>query len=634
MASRKHLVPLVTALIVLVLSVWLSNSYLLNRLQDKDQPPPVLASRLADFQGKHPSAFVDHRQDFRSGSYEHHEICGGCYHAVANRDENIRCGFLIHQRMKEDSGLDLMTAAKAIATRSDSQKACARCHPDACSVQEKVYWRYDAQDRMPIIMDSTVPTLASIPTEHKIPARAVQNLTAFFSSPGNSVSTTRRYLFDYNPSIVILPPDMLEDLKKLVINSDNNNNNNNDDDDTPIYVASFRVSTQQSCFHPYETQAMYGGSWDNKPPVQDYLALALLRADLSILQDVVVDIKASGVFQSFAEDFRLFVLGGQLFVASYDLITPLRITTTTNTDIAQDGYTRLEPVYPGNTLAVAIRQFPSCPVCHNRPNKRCGKNLNYFSNTASTTTTNPVALVELWPTSPHVVQSVNLQQSCREARQQTSEEGTDLQTFSDAESSPHLPTTSWYTMEEIMFPHMEPSESILSRGRGGACCISIQHPQTGEELLVGVFHQKIPKFGKRAGKKLPLWRRTDGETTAIAPNQYLSRWYAFSRKPPFQIIAQSGLFCLGYPDALQQNTRPLVNTTLWKKLIFGGDGKVDTGTFSLLLNCPRIHFVSGISQKAGDPSKTLVAYGVNDCFSRLIEIETNSIARSLFLGLV
>ena len=601
-------------LVLLLLVGWSSRYYYYllhnnNRLPDQDQ----VALRLADFhQGKTAAAVVD-SQDFTSGSYERHAICGGCYHAVVDREENIRCGHLLHQRRNE--GLDVIEAAKAVASRHHQ---CARCHPDACSAQHKVYWRYDA--KMPPIVRSRVPNLASIP--HNIPA--VSNLTAFFSR-----NSARQYLFDYNPSIVILPPGMVEDLKNIGINLDNNNNNNNnnmDDDNTPVYVASFRVSTQQSCFHPYETQAMYGGRWDQKPPVQDFLGLALLRADGSILHDVVVDIRASGVFQEFAQDFRLFVLGGRLFVASYDLIAPLSITTTIETTEV-DGYTLLEPVDPGNhnnnPWVVAIRSFPSCPVCYNRPNKRCGKNLNYFSDTTATT------MVELWPTGPHVVQRINLQQSCRDARQQVSEE--DTQTFSDANQN--VPTPSWYTMEEIMFPHMEPSESILSRGRGGACCMAVQHPQTGEELLVGVFHQKIPKFGKRAGKKLPLWHRTSGATTVIAPNQYLSRWYAFLRKPPFQTVAQSGLFCLGYPDVLEQNTHPLVNATLWKKMVFGGDGKVDTGTFSLLLNCPRIHFVSGMTLKAGDPSKAIVAYGVNDCFSRLIEIETESIVRALFPGL-
>ena len=614
MASRR-LVPLVAAFLILAgsysLLIWLSNHYFLVRSQE-EQPPPAVASRLADFQWKHGRQ----GRDFTDSHHVDHVICGGCYHAVAKPDENIRCGFLIHNLMNEDAGLDLIRAAQTIATSGDYREACARCHPEACSARDKVYWRYDANDQLPTIGSSSVPNLASIPSSQKIPAHAVANLTAFFSRANIGVPATH-YLFDYNPSIVILPTSLLDDATTRMFLGKNG--------DVPVYVASFRVSTQQSCFHPYETQAMYGGSWDKKPPVQDYLALAFLRADLSILQDVVVDIKTSGVFQQFAEDFRLFVLGGQLHVASYDLIAPLRITATgPSSRIDQDGYVLLESVYP-STLAVAMRQFPSCPVCHNRPNKRCGKNLNYFS----ATDTDSVTLVELWPSGPHVVQQVNLQQPCHIARETgDGSTSTELQTFSDAGSSHSQP--SWHTMEEVMFPNMEPSETILTRGRGGACCISIHHPQTGEQLLVGIEHLKIPKLGKRSGKRLPVLRRVDGGTTAVAPNQYLSRWYAFQQTQPFQIVAQSGLFCLGYPGPLEQSTHPLVKTTIWKKMIFGGDGKVDTGNYSLSLECPRIHFVSGISEKAGDPSKVIVSYGINDCFSRLIELEKASIVKAMF----
>lgn len=642
MANRR-LIPLLAAFLILVafyvLILWLSHSYLLGLSHDEEQQlsTVAVASRLTTTgfrTGQHVNRLPG--QLIASGVHEEgHAVCGGCYHAVAKPEENIRCGFLIHQRMvNQENELDLLGAALSIATNNEFQEVCAQCHPDACSTEEKIYWRYDAHDKLPPIVSSSVPNLASIPSSQKMPAAAFANLTAFFAMPIHAVPVAG-YVFDYNPSIVIIPQKMLDGvMRNMFLGS---KSETNIEQDVPVYVASFRVSTQQSCFHPYETQAMYGGSWDQKPPVQDYLAIALLRSDLSIIVDVVVDVKASGIFQTFAEDFRLFVLDDQLYVASYDLIAPLRITTkpTHNGQSSQpagdqDGdYIPLKNVYPSK-MALSMRSFPSCPVCHNRPNKRCGKNLNYFSASIKDTNaaTGSMTMVELWPSGPHVVQQVNLQQPCRIARQAT-EESIEMQTFSDAALLQSL-MTSWHTMEEVMFPYMEPTETILTRGRGGACCVSVQHPKTGEELLVGIYHTKIPKFGRRSGKRLPLWKRADGESTAIAPNQYLSRWYAFKPTRSFHTVAQSGLFCLGYPDAYRESAHPLIKTTLWKKMIFGGDGKIDTGEYSLALECPRIHFVSGMSDKAGDASKVIVAYGVNDCFSRLIELDKASIVKALF----
>ena len=66
-------------------------------------------------------------------------------------------------------------------------------------------------------------------------------------------------------------------------------------------------------------------------------------------------------------------------------------------------------------------------------------------------------------------------------------------------------------------------------------------------------------------------------------------------------------------------------------MIFGGDGlsEMDEQS-SLSLDCPRIHFVSGMSERANDPSKVLIAYGLNDCVSRVIEIEKEAIVEALF----
>lgn len=91
------------------------------------------------------------------------------------------------------------------------------------------------------------------------------------------------------------------------------------EEESPVYLASYRVSNQQSCFHPDVTLAMIGGSWKDRPKQKDYLALALLRSDLSIIQDVVVDFPPHRL----QDDFRLFVLHGQVYVGSRCWIAPV-----------------------------------------------------------------------------------------------------------------------------------------------------------------------------------------------------------------------------------------------------------------------------------------------------------------------
>lgn len=612
MVRRRFLIPAIGSVLLsasFFTLVWITERHLFVG----DSRSSFFFSSLATFRTARPrpdnlgTRLENNKQRELDGISAKDVICGGCYHAIAKREANLRCGHLITKLMKA-KGQSLKDAALDLTSQEEYEEQCARCHPGACSSEDTIYWRYDSKHHSPPILASVVPKLNSIPTNQRIPPSAIDNLEAFFSQSNNAMPPLR-YLFDYNPSILILPPSF--------------DKSGFPKEDTPIYLASFRVSTQQSCFKPVQTMAMYGGSWDRKPPVKNFLALALLRDDLSIIEDVVVDIKSSGVFQHFAEDFRLFLFENEIYLGSFDLIAPILITRhpeSKGTATGMDGYTLLMNVFP-SPLKIAIRAFPSCPVCLNRPNKQCGKNFNYFS------TASDKVWVELWPSGPHVAQRVNLKQPCSVSRATTEE--SELEIYSDATFRP--PQPSWYTMEEVMFPSMEPKETLLTRARGGACCISIEDPRTGNELLVGIYHTKIPKFGERSGKALPQWKQQNSNTSKIVTNQYLSRWYAFQATPPFPVVAKSGLFCLGFPGSLEQEQHPLIKATLWKTIIFGGDGlgAMDAQS-SMVLECPRIHFISGMSQKANDPSSVLVAYGFNDCVSRLIEIEKEAIVAALF----
>ena len=46
-------------------------------------------------------------------------------------------------------------------------------------------------------------------------------------------------------------------------------------------------------------------------------------------------------------------------------------------------------------------------------------------------------------------------------------------------------------------------------------------------------------------------------------------------------------------------------------------------------DCPRIHFVTGITEKIDDDEMVIISYGVNDCYPRMIEVPKDFLVRLL-----
>jgi hypothetical protein len=126
-----------------------------------------------------------------------------------------------------------------------------------------------------------------------------------------------------------------------------------------------------------------------------------------------------------------------------------------------------------------------------------------------------------------------------------------------------------------------------------------------EYLLVGISHSKTSQRIK--------------EMNGYA---YLSRLYAFSPNHPFDLLGRSDKFCFGFGDA-DADDGAYVNIT-YVPLIFKNE----------VYSCPRVHFASGMTEKVDDPSKVIVSFGINDCASRLVEIEERELDRHLFTSLV
>ena len=241
---------------------------------------------------------------FGSVHFHNDEICPGCRFAASGG--GYPCGFRM-QLMIDKKNMSITEAGESLAMGRPN--ACGRCNPKACLASEKRYLRLD--DAAPRVLRAQTHRLRSITSDRRIPTYALSNLSNYFSFKEH-VYPAREYLFEFNPSLAKLPDDQIYDIPGKP---------------TPMYLASYRVSTMHNCV-PDESVylKLIGGSWP-RPLVWDYLGLALLDSNLSILQDTVID--AINVTHRM-QDPRLFVLHDQIYLTSYHRIHPLWVVPPTN----------------------------------------------------------------------------------------------------------------------------------------------------------------------------------------------------------------------------------------------------------------------------------------------------------------
>ena len=190
---------------------------------------------------------------------------------------------------------------------------------------------------------------------------------------------------------------------------------------------------------------------------------------------------------------------------------------------------------------------------------------------------------------------------------------------------------------------------LTPRDSGSACCVSVRWRDDdgdGGDTSGGGGGGAGGGGGDGAGRRLLLGfshRKTRRGLGRASPQyNYVSRVYAFEPTPPFDVVARSGFFCLGFAlgkrsdDSLDGTSRRGVagrshavrhlrdeeanesdNEQVWGA---ANDYrlKINGEVFD---NCPAIHFVTGIADKLGDEEETaIVSYGVNDCYPRMIEV--------------
>lgn len=478
-------------------------------------------------------------------------ICHGCL-SVMIRSIGKSCGTVMVSSYSFGRSASMQEAGRMVARKFEE---CSRCDPVSCPENEKIYHRYDRVG--PRILTASTLTLESIPSKFRLPPQAVKNITRYFSKRENQYPT-RSYFFDYNPSIIQLPEPF----------------------HNAVYLASFRVSNQHYCFHPYDRELMLGPNKKIDVPI-NYLGLALLGKDLEVVSDTVVRTDILGI----VEDFRLFNINGTVYLSGNSALVPININQK------QRGDQVFPVVFAAQTPGlsqISFRPFVSCISC-GRKRPTCGKNINYFEASGG-------VYGEIWPSAPRHHRQVSLDIPC--ARRPESEP---ITSASDVLSS-------YGTEEETQYFVAEPHHRLLTRGRGGACCLASKHPGSGENIFIGVAHSKTPSQGNRLPQN---WN--------ITSNHYLSYFYAFNESQPFDIIAKSGYFCLGFPSRAEVNDFPLPTLTSWRKLRIHHE-----------YECPRIHFVSGIVQDAYNDEYIILAYGINDCFSRFLRVSKSSVLDMLF----
>jgi hypothetical protein len=513
--------------------------------------------------------------------YETDAHCPYCRFDLHNQKGLRTCGKKIieimkSKRLRDSIGLDQNAATreafrKAVVDSKDG--ACQRCDPASCTEKEKRYFRID--DVAPKVSIAITHYLHSIPKKHRIPKEALRNLTAYFSVKEH-VHPARMYFFEFNPSIVKLPNDQK-------ISSD------------AVYLASFRVSTCHNCIpDANDYMRMMNGPRSSVKKHVEYLGLAVLNGNLEIVKEIVVNVK---VVMKYFQDPRLFVLNDQLFVGSYQNLRPLWLSpataTTNDTAVLLHAWPKkdVDDMEP-NRLMDSIVMGKTGPCSTDRKTQKSGKNLHYFNDANNDT------ILEIQPMGPY--ERMNMNVAC---------------------GAPLAPDLIQYNASSRLFPSFGTTDELdLSRqeyydvpytgDRGSACCATLDHPsETGNTLQLGISHSKT----------LYKYRSVDDPPPRLKSNQFFSSFYAFESKPPYKVVARSGKFCLGFStESGSENP--------YTQMQMDSIKMIDVE----YANCPRIHFVSGMVEKADDPDQLIVAYGINDCVPRMVVIHKSDVHRLLF----
>ncbi|KAL7540449.1 hypothetical protein ACHAWF_006683 [Thalassiosira exigua] len=589
-------------------------------------------------------------------------LCGGCARAVTNLTSKMyRFGIPCHDRMfwrmKQGKASSMNDAARMVA---EEYEGCSQCHPDICwheyfeDASQRAgfenkrgyltkYWRYD--QAAPEISSPITLALTSIPKEFRIPPSRFHGIEAFLTEKYNefesSNDTTHVPIFiEYNPGLTPIPPKMKKNLPKYA-----------------AYAMALRVTPANNCFRRDQMSGLPQKVWDHTMmSATNLLGISLLDEEYEILPgyDVVVDIATQLGFQKdgygttyFGEptfmDYRLFTLNDQIYLhanADVTVVTNLDIRSRRHRKEPKEGEFKLDVVFGDGRLEVTmLHQFNTIWSGGDR-----GKNFALFAVPNSTHPNEPDSVYAEVDINPyHRVQQLYLDEVEMLERKIVKKRirrnyAVDKIMMRKVRANGNLtdseiePKPSFFSVEDYWFPGAKPA--FRRAGHGGACCISLSrnealaqgehnsltHKTWGDNdyLLVGVAHTSVVWKRWHSDKSVP-----NSQKALVPHTHYVSFFYAFEPRPPFNLRARSGYFCLGFAgeDGAEGGVfNPHSVLTVNRKLSQMNE------TFS----CPQIHFVSSFVEKVGDASQSLIGYGINDCTPRLVEVSKKEISRMLF----
>ena len=494
-----------------------------------------------------------------------------------------------------------------------------------------------------------------------------------------------RTLYLYNPSIIPLHNTISHNSKNIL--TDKNHYFEDPDalseadllaltggDPSVRYVSTFRAYLGCNCFGRDKTDRTLMTAGEQI----SYLAIALLDERLDVVEgtDVLIDLNAGpgrGVYErQFVEDCRIFLIKGGTYLLCNEEMRRIQITRTPKKKNKKTSQSRTFPP-PGYGTKRGIQPPYEYPNVHgdglnitllaHHGKIAGGKNFNIFrtirqdteSNNAIKSTTEGSSkrihehLIQVFP-NPHKYRKIYFPDATNPENKMMGPTFKDPVSYqrSEEEIAPQVrdpPKASFDTPDTLhnittcppkdeknCTAPLEVSFFEAENDHGTACCVVVFLPQDegekngdgnhgrGKEVMVGISHKKLSprdNFWLR-----DIHRRYDH----FGIDRFVSRFVAYDIDYPFDVVALSGWFCLGFANDPVELSHPHKSTLAGKNTNFRLD------LFDDVYDCPVIHFASGFSEVVGNSSRAIIGYGVNDCHPRMFEVEKDEIVRMLMTG--
>jgi hypothetical protein len=489
------------------------------------------------------------------------QMCEACEESFI--EKKFACKRRIFKWIEEYPAQHLLEQGQAFVANENEK--CKACHPDIC--KGSIHFPYRFDEGQPLVLKAKTHDLTSIPQNHRIPKEFLFKTGTYFKF---WTQDRPPVFFTYNPSIIPLPSTANVDVPGAT------------------YLATYRVSPWHNC--GFQTYNFHTKLWN-------LMGLAVLDRNLDIIPgyDVIVNINEQTQMRDEAqkfEDFRLFYFNDKIWLLDGSLIVPIQVASNHKGELNQMK-DRL-PVLFGTGLTVGFLE----PVQH-LLEVPPGKNYNIF-------TTDSGVYMENKPRNPRTVTELEF-----DGMYGSAEHGVARSFKRPADS---------YVTDEVFLKR----PYLLGKEKGGACCVKLERQYyehltddagilKHNHLLLGIGHRRT--FRKA---------RNEDQNEGEEKFDYLNRLYAFTPESPFDIVANSGMFCFGFPEEDEAKHLPYANAT--KHL-----NQMEIA--NRFYPCPTVQYASGMTQKVDDLDRIIVSYGVNDCVPRMVELHKQDLAHRLFLPL-